>query len=54
MVITHLQHCRRCGIDVRVYRQIKQMLQGLAMPPDPVALTRLRAYAADLHGGQPR
>lgn len=52
MVVAHLQECRRCGIDERVYQHVKQMLRGLAVAPDPIAVARLREYSATLDEGQ--
>lgn len=48
MVVAHLQECRRCGIDARVYQHVKRMLRGLAVAPDPIALARLREYSEHL------
>lgn len=48
MVVEHLRLCHRCGIDERLYRDVKRSLQGLATAPDPQAIARLRAYAAEL------
>lgn len=52
LVAEHLRHCRRCGIDERVYRDVKRVLRGLASEPDPEAIARLRDYAADLSKDQ--
>lgn len=53
LVAEHLRQCGRCGIDERVYREVKRSLRGLASAPDEQALARLRAYAADLRGHDP-
>lgn len=52
VVSAHLRHCERCGIDARVHRDVKRSLQGLATRPDPRAIARLRAYAAELQQGE--
>lgn len=51
VVAEHLRHCERCGIDARVYRDVKRSLQGLAVTPDRHDIARLRAYAADIRQG---
>lgn len=51
VVAEHLRHCERCGIDARVYREVKRSLRSLATSPDRRAITRLRAYAIDLPPG---
>lgn len=51
VVADHLRHCERCGIEAYVYREVKRSLEALATRPDHRAVTRLRAYAADLHQG---
>lgn len=52
LVAEHLRHCRRCGIDERVYRDVRRVLRGLASEPDPEAVARLRDYAAHLSRDQ--
>lgn len=51
VVAEHLRHCERCGIDARVYRDVKRSLQGLSATPNCQAIARLRDYAADIHQG---
>lgn len=48
LVAEHLRHCQRCGIDERIYREVKRSLQELAPTPDPDAIRRLRTYADEL------
>jgi anti-sigma factor RsiW len=47
-VASHLDACRRCGLEAATYRQIKAALLRAATPPDPVAVERVRTFAARL------
>jgi len=47
-VATHLDACRRCGLEAATYREIKASLGRRAVPADEAALTRLRAFGASL------
>lgn len=48
VVAEHLRHCQRCGIDARIYRDIKRSLQGLDTPVDRQAIRRLRGFVDHL------
>lgn len=53
LVEAHLDHCRRCGIEASVYRDV---IEALAHRSDPPAATvqRLRAFGQQVaHGGPP-
>lgn len=47
-VLAHLEECRRCGLDVEVYRQIKATLEITASGLDAAAIGRLREFATSL------
>ncbi len=47
-VRAHLETCRRCGLDIAAYREIKASLAREDAAPDPGALARLRAFATSL------
>jgi len=49
-VASHLEQCRRCGLEAHTYRRIKKSLAGQG-PVDQAALARLSAYADELAGG---
>lgn len=44
----HFAHCRDCGLEIEVYRELKQSLRrtGPEVPPD--VMDRLRSFAAEL------
>ena len=44
----HLEACRRCGMELHAYRQIKQALAGRCGRSDPEALSRLRDFSHQL------
>ncbi|MBV7697379.1 anti-sigma factor [Streptomyces sp. TRM70350] len=46
-VAAHLEDCRRCGLEVAVYREIKQSLARHEAPADE-AVARLRAFGETL------
>jgi len=55
---THLELCRRCGLEADVYRQLKASLARVNQNHNPSGLEqsmqRLRAIAEDLiHNGPP-
>jgi anti-sigma factor RsiW len=47
-VAQHLEMCRRCGLEADTYRAIKDAVARRAMPVDPYAMDRLRAFGARL------
>ncbi len=44
----HLEACRRCGMELRAYHEIKQALASRRGRHDPEALSRLRAFSHQL------
>ncbi|MDA8391573.1 MAG: zf-HC2 domain-containing protein [Actinomycetota bacterium] len=46
----HFAHCRDCGLEIEVYRQLKQSLRRSGPEVPPAALDRLRRFAAELGG----
>lgn len=46
-VAAHVEDCRRCGLEITVYREIKNSLARQEMP-DETAMARLRAFGAIL------
>lgn len=50
-VATHLEACRRCGLEAATYREVKASLARRAAPPDPNAVQRLRAFGTALTTG---
>lgn len=40
----HLEICRECGLEIEVYRMIKQALRTRRRRPDPSAIVRLTAF----------
>lgn len=50
-VSTHLDACRRCGLEASTYREIKAALARQATPLDESSLERLQAFGSSLlHG----
>ncbi len=49
----HLEVCRRCGLEVATYTEIKRALERQTSPVDPAALDRLRAFGDSLAAGDP-
>lgn len=51
----HLEMCRRCGLEVRTYTEIKRALarSGHAAAVDQVSLARLQDFAEQLMEGLP-
>ena len=47
-VSSHLEACRRCGMEASTYRELKDSLTRLSEPVDPDAVERLRAFVDDL------
>lgn len=48
----HFAHCRDCGLEIEVYRQLKQSLRESGPEVPPAVMDRLRRFAAEL-GGRP-
>lgn len=49
MVTSHLEFCRRCGLEVSTYRAIKTVIAAVGPGDvDAAAISRLRAFASDL------
>ncbi len=44
----HLEACRRCGMELHAYHQIKQALASHREHSDPEALSRLRDFSHQL------
>lgn len=49
----HLEHCRRCGLEVDAHMRIKESLarvasKGLIHPEDRLSIERLRRFAESL------
>ncbi|MFI6931108.1 anti-sigma factor family protein [Streptomyces sp. NPDC050287] len=51
-VAAHGEDCRRCGLEITVYREIKNSLARQEVP-DETATARLRAFAATLLTAKP-
>lgn len=52
-VASHLEHCRRCGMEADTYARIKESLarvarQGVIHPEDKLSIERLRHFADTL------
>ena len=47
-VAEHLEECRRCGLQARTYRAIKQALRSGSRDVDELALRRLHAFSRSL------
>ncbi len=50
-VAAHIEECRRCGLEVSVYKDIKRSLQTKSKQVNPDALERLRVLAEQLANG---
>ena len=56
-VSAHLEHCLRCGMEVKTYAQIKDALvrvaeRGEVHPEDRLTVERLRRFAENLAVGE--
>ena len=49
----HLEACRRCGLELTVYRSLKQALARRTGTVDELAVERLRAFASRLIDAPP-
>jgi anti-sigma factor RsiW len=47
-VASHLDECRRCGLDAESYREVKRALASRARPPTSRQVERLTAFVAEL------
>ncbi len=47
-VASHLDECRRCGLDAESYREVKRALASRAQLPTPRQVERLTAFVAEL------
>ncbi len=47
-VSSHLEACRRCGMEAETYRELKARLARLSDPVDEEAVARLRAFVDEL------
>lgn len=52
VVASHLEACRRCGLELETYRALKGTLSGLRPVPDEAALERLAAFVDSLASGR--
>ena len=50
-VEAHLDHCRRCGLEASVYRDVKASLARQAEPPEE-SVRRLREFGEQLIRGE--
>ncbi len=50
-VARHLEACRRCGLEARIYQEIKLSLSRRAPDIDTHSIARLRDFAARLTDG---
>lgn len=48
---SHLEDCRRCGLEADTYESIRRALQARRPALDPDSLDRLRAFGAQLADG---
>jgi anti-sigma factor RsiW len=47
-VAEHLEECRRCGLQARIYQAIKEALRSGSRDVDDLALRRLHAFSRSL------
>lgn len=51
---SHLDDCRRCGLEADAYRAIKASISSRTPELDPAAMQRLRSFGEHLAGrGEP-
>ncbi len=50
-IARHLEHCRRCGLELRTYTEIKSALARRGEPVDPAAVQRLTDFGQALLRG---
>lgn len=51
-VASHLDECRRCGLDAESYREVKVALASRARPPAPEQMERLTTFVSELVAGR--
>lgn len=51
-VVAHLEYCRKCGLELAAYREIKRALATRGQPADD-AVARLRDFGRRLAGAGP-
>jgi hypothetical protein len=49
---SHLEDCRRCGLEADTYRKIKAVLESRRLPVPPESVERLREFGAGLADGR--
>lgn len=47
-IATHLEKCRKCGLDLETYQRIKDSLASQLPEVDPEAIARLRQFGNEL------
>ena len=47
-ISAHLENCRKCGLDLDTYQQIKDSLAAKLPEVDPEAISRLRQFGNEL------
>jgi ribosomal protein S14 len=52
-VARHLEHCRRCGLEAAVYRELQESLRRQFRVPEP-ALAQLGYFVHSLETGRPQ
>jgi hypothetical protein len=52
-VARHLEDCRRCGLEMAVYRELRESLRRQIHVPE-AALARLDQFVHSLEDGQPQ
>lgn len=52
-VARHLENCRRCGLEMAIYRELQDSLRKQIHVPE-AALARLDQFVHSLEGGQPQ
>ena len=49
---SHLEDCKRCGLEADTYRKIKAVLASRRLPVPPESVERLREFGARLAEGE--
>lgn len=50
----HLEHCRRCGLENRAYREIRSALSRRSTGLDPEAVERMTVFGRSLLDERPQ